>query len=275
MGAGAEEQPSLRRHPGRGEPGGELGLPRRGGGGRPGVVELHAAEDLDALHRDPEGGPARHIPVEGHGGAVEQREDRGDERARLAVAALGAGGKAGVGKQYGDAAAFRQPDEVRPDLGLDQHQGAGIDETQDAPGDPGQIDRVVDDGQGIRRLLRGDPITGRGGGAEDDGAVRRGGAQGLEQLQGDEDLAHADGVNPERTPAPEARADLRGKAAEPLGKVPRQPAPAQPLDQKGGQAHQEENGQEEIVEGVDEGSGHRSGQSSVRGANFQMLRLPL
>ena len=121
-----------------------------------------------------------------------------DETMDFSVASFGSRGKSCIGQEDGDFPPLRESNEIRPDFGLDEHKGAGIDFSQDRPSDPGQIDRIVDHTEGFGNLFRNDPVAGRGRGAEDDMAAGCGGAEVLYQLQRKKDLTDADSVDPER-----------------------------------------------------------------------------
>jgi hypothetical protein len=255
MSAAAEEKAPPGGHSREEEPGREFVARVRGGGG--GVVELDAAGDADLRRVDAEGGPAGDILVEGNGDAVEKRENGSDEGSNLAVSAFGAGRESSVGEEDGQAAPFREGDEIGPDFGFDEDEGAGIDLPENLPGDPRKIDRVVDHGEGFVLLFDGDAVAGGGGGAEDDGPPGRRGAKGFDEFQGEKHLADADGVDPEGLPPAEPCEDRGGEEAETLGETTAQTTAPETLDEKGWQPQEKKRREEQIVEEVDQGPGHR------------------
>jgi len=247
MGAPAEEDPSPIRHTGLGEPLIQLCTLLFDQSAVSDMVKFHTTGYDDVFPPDTEATPAVPVDLEGYGRTIEKRKDRFDERPELEISFLRSGREAGIDEQDWCSAIFQLSHQVRPDLGFDEDHARGADEPDDSRGNPRQINGIVNHREKVRLLFYSDSVTGRGRGAEDDVLPGCGGPDGFDQLEGDEDFADADGVDPDRLPIPKAGERLGREIPQSLPEITSQASPSDPFDQKSGQPEKEDDGEEQIV----------------------------
>jgi hypothetical protein len=230
------------------EDGAEIPGWARGGGG---VVELDAAGGAEAGEINAERAPARLIGRLLQAEDVDLVENRGGDGADFTEAFFGARGEAGVDEEDRDAEFFRLAHAVGPDLGLDENEGARTDESHGATGDGEEVEGIVDwfEPGGFPRS--GELKAGGGGGGEDElhGGISL--AEGLDQFEGDVDLADADGVDPKAPGAGDLAFDAFGVDGETLPEFMPVFSAADHAEDEPWQHDDQHHGEEQIVEKPD------------------------
>ena len=223
---------------------GEFSGKGAGGGGTD--VELEVAGHGDAgggrAHGDEARGVLRALGAE-DGDAGEQGSD---ERAQEAVTREGAVRDAGVDHGDGDEAARALQDEVGPELGLDEDEEDGVEGTEIAAVEDGEVEREVEDAAGAE-AAGGEVVSGAGGGGDADGMAGKGAFEFGDKAGGGDDFADGDGVQPDRGASGDVGAQGGRDEAEALRQAGAVLAGGDHAEEPPGRGHDERKEQGEAV----------------------------
>ena len=177
-------------------------------------VELQTAGDDDPRRHgaDVDDAAGRFFAL--HAEAVDVGEHTAEEAARQPVARIRARRDAAVDDDGGDAAGTAFTQEIRPDLGLHHDEEPRPQPVEQPAHDRPEIDREVEDGVGLRHVLPGHLVPGHRGRGEEQLQPRIACPQGRHDGARDQDLAHRDGMNPDRRLA--VGVDTGRQATEPV-----------------------------------------------------------
>ena len=127
-------------------------------------------------------------------------EERSPKAAEAEVAGERAVGDAGVDDGDGDVGARGLDEEARPEFGFDEDEELGLERAEVAEDDGAEVEREVEDGR-LGEAPAGHALAGRGGGRDGDDGPGEGLFERVDEGEGGEDFADADGVEPEDGPA--------------------------------------------------------------------------
>jgi len=176
-----------------------------GSGLRQFEVVFQVAADGDFFGWGTEGADAVGVRLGLHeeGGCVAEGglQERLQEEAECAEITLPAGegaiGNAAADEEDGDFATAGFAKEVGPDFGFEDDDGGGFDGVEDAADAEGPVEREIDYGIGEGHALFSESVTGKGGGGDDERALRVGVFQAAGEGDAGESFADGDGVNPD------------------------------------------------------------------------------
>jgi len=176
-----------------------------GGGRGQFEVVFQIAADRDFFGWGTEGADAVGVRLGLHeeGGCVAEGglQERLQEEAECAEITLPAGegaiGNAAADEKDGDFATAGFAKEVGPDFGFEDDDGGGFDGLDDAADAEGPVEREIDYGIGEGHALFSESVTGKGGGGDDERALRVGVFQAAGEGDAGEGFADGDGVNPD------------------------------------------------------------------------------
>ena len=181
-----------------------------------GRVEFQVADHLDRFRPEAEFTEAGGVGLVLAADSGKLGEDRAEDEAEPFVAAIGTVREAGVHQEDGDLPFECAPQEVGPNLRLDEDDGLRMDGRQRAHDRSTEIDGVVDRGDVRGQVLLEFTHARRRGCADNDLQVGHAGLDGLDELGADVDLADADGVEPDDVPVRQGLFDLRAVFSETL-----------------------------------------------------------
>ena len=211
-------------------------------------VVLEVARDVDALRRSAHLQHPRAMRVGLHQEQVDLRQDVAQQRPCPPVARERAGRDTSV--DHGDAGAAppREMNEVRPDLGLHQHEQGRIQPVEDPRHRAGEVEGSEEDAVGAAQGVPRHRVPGERGRGDEHAMT---GEKRLQRRNEDprrQHLTHGDGVDPDRRSA--GRRHVVGHPPHAIGQRPQvlPRAAALPQVERGGDG--ERDGQEEAVEKV-------------------------
>ena len=179
---------------------------------------------------------------------VTAAQNAADERPQLPHPGRGPGRDTAVDDQDGKPPpARRLPQKAGPELGLGQDQAGRVEAAKDAPDAEPEVQG--DEEEQIRRaeLLPGHPVAGLGQHGDGQSPLGMAGLDLGRQALQRQDLAHRDGMDPEKRPVRRAG---RKPAPEPLGEAEGLAALEAELDGVGGKEDRQGQQQKERIQGV-------------------------
>ena len=224
--------------------------------GRRGVV-FDAARDVPPLRSDAEMLPEFGVRgfLESDGG--ESSGHRTQQAGEAPVAPGRARRDTSIDQHDGQAAVRRLPDKVRPHFALGQDDGARLHEVEGAADDRREIDRGVNRHPPILLPLHGERMGRRCGAGNDELPCRIPAVQFLEEFEGDEQLSHADRVDPDPFAVAETFAQAGRIPGEALAEVAAEAAAPEHPPEVAGENDDQGEGEKEIVEEARHASGVR------------------
>ncbi|MEE1550324.1 MAG: hypothetical protein V1244_01720, partial [Nitrospinaceae bacterium] len=157
--------------------------------------------------------------------AGEPGEEPAEQKPEPAIPSVRLPGDAGVYEEMRDPPGLQPPEEIGPNLGLDEHHRPGPDGGQGAPDKSATVDRIVNPSH-LGGELFSQLAHCRGGGCGDDHLeVGQSRLENLDQLHTDVRLADTNRMQPNDIPVADGLLELGGITAQSL---PKTPAPAPP-----------------------------------------------